>query len=690
MAEMVFAGDLQRLEFDGAEPFVTMFRTEDGTLYKNEPGFHIPTDELRFKRQEIEDAASESILGKAAITRLHSGKMEMRTVGGQSKERLPFRVYVQDGELIDFAALPHIVAKAMYPAASDLSQYALSRMNLDSELLEAVKQRELTVRNPSGMGEIKWATPGLLEGGVLLPFELRPYLRKRGIELIVLPHGSGPTYWTIENAAIAIAEQERLHDEARGSLLDAMVVAANTGEMTVRDPHTCLPCRQKSVRQFYELVTHEDVDAWLVRSGAPYQWAQTEVVMAPPTGPLVMTMAGRAALPVRALPYITGWGLSPDEIAKNLARKTDAFARMRQTVALHLVGTTPVNMQPIEWDAFVVKLDAFAAELRAQYPGADTMDQRSYAAWRQQAARLLPAGVFVWFDEFERDHRRDFSVDTVTFLGERGGERELNLTPFMEAETLEMVMEGFETHPSSRQPTSAAQPPPDDPKGFKAWYDETLNASDWWALSGLDPDEAAMLLCEQDPHEEPTPEKTTTSETTPLDYRKLLRAFEDAAKREPRPRTLSDWHRHASAAGLRYHSWIDRYILSMEPSCNANSDQAVSSKKAGNMATADFKLLATREQLIEAYGSFTGMDASWFSNLTDTPALLAARKVVGQGGRGRIAVPLFCPFEVMGWLANSRRRKGRTLRAEKAWELFEKNFPTVYNIHSVADPRTVD
>lgn len=101
----------------------------------------------------------------------------------------------------------------------------------------------------------------------------------------------------------------------------------------------------------------------------------------------------------------------------------------------------------------------------------------------------------------------------------------------------------------------------------------------------------------------------------------------------------------------------------------------------------DITLMATREQLIAAFGSFTGMKAAWFANMKDTPALLAARKVKGQGGRGHIAEPLFCPFEVLQWLTNPTRRKGRKLSIEKGWQLFESHFPRVYAAYSVGDPR---
>ena len=55
---MIFAGDVQRLEFDGTSALVNMFTTHDGTLAKIEPGWTVPLAELRFKREELERVAS--------------------------------------------------------------------------------------------------------------------------------------------------------------------------------------------------------------------------------------------------------------------------------------------------------------------------------------------------------------------------------------------------------------------------------------------------------------------------------------------------------------------------------------------------------------------------------------------------------------------------------------------------------
>lgn len=100
----------------------------------------------------------------------------------------------------------------------------------------------------------------------------------------------------------------------------------------------------------------------------------------------------------------------------------------------------------------------------------------------------------------------------------------------------------------------------------------------------------------------------------------------------------------------------------------------------------DFSVLADPGQLIEAFGKFTDMDASWFDNLKDTPRLLAARKVTGTGGR-HYTPPLFCPFEVMLWLIDERRKKGKKVSPEKAWQLLQSNFEKVYNTRSAGDPR---
>ena len=99
----------------------------------------------------------------------------------------------------------------------------------------------------------------------------------------------------------------------------------------------------------------------------------------------------------------------------------------------------------------------------------------------------------------------------------------------------------------------------------------------------------------------------------------------------------------------------------------------------------DFTMVATRGELINAFGVMTKMDLTWFDNLTDTPRLMAARKFKGQGRRNG-AEPLFCPFEVLQWLIDPKRKKGGPITDTTAWRRFKSHFPKVYNRYSIGDP----
>jgi hypothetical protein len=65
LAPMVFAGDIQRLEVDGAEALITMTHAHDGQIIKIEPGIKAPISELRFKRDDVQRLGSGQVAGQA-------------------------------------------------------------------------------------------------------------------------------------------------------------------------------------------------------------------------------------------------------------------------------------------------------------------------------------------------------------------------------------------------------------------------------------------------------------------------------------------------------------------------------------------------------------------------------------------------------------------------------------------------
>lgn len=157
---------------------------------------------------------------------------------------------------------------------------------------------------------------------------------------------------------------------------------------------------------------------------------------------LLLRIAGREALPIRAIPYVTGWGLSPDEVAKHFAKAMGKpFGRLENTSAHILAGDQQRQVLPKEWDLYVAALDGLEAELKAKHSN----EKLGYSEWVKLSVTRLPAGAFVWRDEFEADFARNFSPAALSSgsVSEREGERELTYSPMLEAGLREMVMEGF-------------------------------------------------------------------------------------------------------------------------------------------------------------------------------------------------------------------------------------------------------
>lgn len=153
---------------------------------------------------------------------------------------------------------------------------------------------------------------------------------------------------------------------------------------------------------------------------------------------VVVVIEGREAIPVRALPYVTGWTMAPDAVAKSLAR-TAFFDRLKGVKAYHLSSQGVAPMLPKEWDGVEADLAILTDKLMAT----QTIDQENYPAWRRESIPLLPPACFVWRDEFEPAFRRAYSPQRYPMLEEREGDRELNFMPRIPPELAAVVKEGF-------------------------------------------------------------------------------------------------------------------------------------------------------------------------------------------------------------------------------------------------------
>ena len=158
---------------------------------------------------------------------------------------------------------------------------------------------------------------------------------------------------------------------------------------------------------------------------------------------------GRQALPVRAIPLLTYWEvLSPDVCA-------NAFAGDECT-AQHLEGLPtyrlddkgePQPVSALEWANYHVRaLDACSTRIKSTQSDHEV----GYQQWRSESLGLLPAGVFVWRDEFESAFLLEYGPESMRarFAGadyEQDRHR-LNFDPQYgpRNDWKTLVMEGFE------------------------------------------------------------------------------------------------------------------------------------------------------------------------------------------------------------------------------------------------------
>lgn len=162
---------------------------------------------------------------------------------------------------------------------------------------------------------------------------------------------------------------------------------------------------------------------------------------------VVVIIAGREAIPVRAIPHVTRRTITPDTLCKFLGHE-DVLKRLLEVSVYSIQppdGFAPYP--PTAWDAISDSLQDLSTNLKAKENSGRTTRQD----WRQQSPLKLPAGVFVWRDEFEPVYRRqwkgvfdDRAMERLDEgLAERAGERDLHLD--CTSAERDVFVEGFES-----------------------------------------------------------------------------------------------------------------------------------------------------------------------------------------------------------------------------------------------------
>jgi hypothetical protein len=123
---------------------------------------------------------------------------------------------------------------------------------------------------------------------------------------------------------------------------------------------------------------------------------------------VVFPINGREAIPVRAIPYMAETTISADVLVRGFSRIDPTHSLYELSAHKLLDYGVPYPMAREEWRRFAVNLQALSDSLDRQVSNGELTLAEATAKWKRESVRVLPAGVFVWNDEFQTEHSRRF------------------------------------------------------------------------------------------------------------------------------------------------------------------------------------------------------------------------------------------------------------------------------------------
>jgi hypothetical protein len=118
---------------------------------------------------------------------------------------------------------------------------------------------------------------------------------------------------------------------------------------------------------------------------------------------VVVVIEGCEAIPVRAIPLLTNWRfMSPDIVAHVLGGTGGSNVCLFGDMQSYNIEDG--KAQPMDkdwWTQFPVReLRALTEKIQTD----ESSHEAGYSEWRKQSLKELPAGVFVWRDEYQKLH----------------------------------------------------------------------------------------------------------------------------------------------------------------------------------------------------------------------------------------------------------------------------------------------
>ena len=106
---------------------------------------------------------------------------------------------------------------------------------------------------------------------------------------------------------------------------------------------------------------------------------------------VIFKIKNHEAIPVRAIPLVTAWCVTPQTLALELSKRERGFTAYAYAENRAI---------PVKLEAWGMMHDVLTDIVRKFKNNEAYPDEHRQSAWRE-SLKQLPAGVFVWFNEFE-------------------------------------------------------------------------------------------------------------------------------------------------------------------------------------------------------------------------------------------------------------------------------------------------
>lgn len=122
---------------------------------------------------------------------------------------------------------------------------------------------------------------------------------------------------------------------------------------------------------------------------------------------VVVLIKGREAIPVRAIPLLANWRfMSPDIVTHVLGGTGGSNVGLFGDMQSNRIEDGKVQILKKDyWVQFpLMELQALSEKIKAD----ESSHVVGYSEWRKQSLKVLPAGVFVWKDEYQAFHDKNW------------------------------------------------------------------------------------------------------------------------------------------------------------------------------------------------------------------------------------------------------------------------------------------